>query len=98
MTENYKSDYTVGDGADQLLFTWMPKGVTLHSLRMIISKAQPHKIRFSNNAVWPIYETDKIVVPFRQILINQISVITVFGKITIGLQRMAIVLFWTGCV
>ncbi|RUT67900.1 hypothetical protein D0817_23830 [Flavobacterium cupreum] len=76
--KNYKSDYTVGDG----LTTYFTdaKGVTLYAFKNDnFKKNNFTKADFSNNAVWPIYETDKIVVP--SILDkSKFSVITVFGK------------------
>jgi len=77
-TKNYKSDYTVGDG----LTTYFTdaKGITLYTFKNDnFKKNNFTKSDFSNNAVWPIYETDKIVVP--SILDkSKFSVITVFGK------------------
>lgn len=76
--KNYKSDYTVGDG----LTTYFTdaKGITLYTfVNDNFKKNNFTKADFSNNAVWPIYETDKIVVP--SILDkSKFSVITVFGK------------------
>jgi predicted lipoprotein with Yx(FWY)xxD motif len=76
--KNYKSDYTVGDG----LTTYFTdaKGLTLYTFKNDnFKKNNFTKADFSNNAVWPIYETDKIVVP--SILDkSKFSVITVFGK------------------
>jgi predicted lipoprotein with Yx(FWY)xxD motif len=76
--KNYKSDYTVGDG----LTTYFTdgKGLTLYTFKNDTFKDNNFtKEDFSNNAVWPIYETDKIVVP--SILDkSDFSVITVFGK------------------
>jgi predicted lipoprotein with Yx(FWY)xxD motif len=76
--KNYKSDYTVGDG----LTTYFTdaKGLTLYTFKNDnFKKNNFTKEDFSNNAVWPIYETDKIVVP--SILDkSKFSVITVFGK------------------
>jgi predicted lipoprotein with Yx(FWY)xxD motif len=76
--KNYKSDYTVGDG----LTTYFTdaKGLTLYTFKNDnFKKNNFTKEDFSNNPVWPIYETDKIVVP--SILDkSKFSVITVFGK------------------
>ncbi|MCV9927591.1 hypothetical protein OIU83_08010 [Flavobacterium sp. LS1R49] len=76
--KNYKSDYTVGDG----LTTYFTdaNGKTLYTFKFDNSKKNNYtNADFSNNAVWPIYETDKIVVP--SILDkSKFSVITVFGK------------------
>lgn len=76
--KNYKSDYTVGDG----LTTYFTdgKGLTLYTFKNDnFKKNNFTNADFSNNAVWPIYETDKIVVP--SILDKtKFSLITVFGK------------------
>jgi predicted lipoprotein with Yx(FWY)xxD motif len=76
--KNYKSDYTAGDG----LTTYFTdaKGLTLYTFKNDnFKKNNFTKADFSNNAVWPIYETDKIVVP--SILDkSKFSVTTVFGK------------------
>jgi predicted lipoprotein with Yx(FWY)xxD motif len=75
---HYKSDYTVGDG----LTTYFTdgKGVTLYTFKADKFNVNNFtKADFSNNAVWPIYETDKIVVP--SILDKaDFGVITVFGR------------------
>ena len=76
--KNYKSDYTVGDG----LTTYFTdaKGLTLYTFKNDnFKKNNFTKADFSNNAVWPIYETDKIVVP-STLDKSKFSVITVFGK------------------
>lgn len=76
--ENYKSDYTVGDG----LTTYFTdaKGLTLYAFKFDnFNKNNYTEANFSNNAVWPIYETDKIVVP-SVLDKSKFSVITVFGK------------------
>ncbi|EJL65610.1 COG4315 family predicted lipoprotein [Flavobacterium sp. CF136] len=76
--KNYKSDYTVGDG----LTTYFTdaKGLTLYAFKFDnFNKNNYTKEDFSNNAVWPIYETDKIVVP-SVLDKSKFSVITVFGK------------------
>jgi len=76
--KNYKSDYTEGDG----LTTYFTdaKGITLYTFKNDnFKKNNFTKADFSNNAVWPIYETDKMVVP--SILDkSKFSVINVFGK------------------
>lgn len=75
---HYKSDYTVGDG----LTTYFTdgKGLTLYTFKNDnFEKNNFTKADFSNNSVWPIYETDKIVVP--SILDKtKFKVITVYGK------------------
>ena len=76
--KKYKSDYTVGDG----LTTYFTdaKGLTLYTFVNDNYKVNNFTAAdFSNNAIWPIYETDKIVVP--SILDkSKFSVITVSGK------------------
>lgn len=76
--KNYKSDYTVGDGSTTYFTD--AKGLTLYTFKNDnFKKNNFTKADFSNNAVWPIYETDQIVVP--SILDkSKFSVITVFGK------------------
>ncbi|MEN2413320.1 COG4315 family predicted lipoprotein [Flavobacterium mesophilum] len=77
--KNYKPDYTVGDGATTYFTD--AKGLTLYTFKSDnFKKNNFTKADFSNNAVWPIYETDKIVVP--SILDkSKFSSITVFGKV-----------------
>lgn len=58
----YKSDYT--EGAGKTLYFSDAKGVTMYGFTpdsFNINKFT--KADFSNNASWPIYETDKVVVP-----------------------------------
>ncbi|MHC0443179.1 COG4315 family predicted lipoprotein [Flavobacterium sp. 3-210] len=78
-TKNYKSDYTVGVGTTTYFTD--AKGLTLYTFKNDnFKKNNFTKEDFSNNAVWPIYETDKIVVP--SILDkSKFSSITVFGKV-----------------
>lgn len=75
---NYTSSYAVGLG-NTLYFT-DPKGITLYTF--IRDSANINKFTkpdFSNNAAWPIYETNQIVVP--SILDKTLfSSTTVFGK------------------
>jgi len=76
--KNYKSDYTLGDGVTTYFTD--AKGITLYTFKNDnFKKNNFTKSDFSNNSVWPIYETDKIVVPS---ILNKanFSVITVFGK------------------
>ena len=76
--KNYKSDYTVGDGVTTYFTD--AKGITLYTFKNDnFKKNNFTKADFSNNAVWPIYETDKIVVP-SVLDKTKFSVITVFGK------------------
>jgi len=76
--KNYKSDYTVGDGVTTYFTD--AKGLTLYTFKNDnFKKNNFTKSDFSNNGVWPIYETDKIVVP--SVLDKaKFSIITVFGK------------------
>lgn len=74
--KNYKADHTVGDG--KTLYFTDGKGITLYSFNkdsFNINKFT--KADFSNNAVWPIYETDQIVVPST---LDK----TLFGSITVA--------------
>lgn len=75
---NYKSDYTVGDG--MTTYFTDGKGLTLYTF--VNDKFEVNNFTNTDpthNAIWPIYETDKIVVP--SILDkSDFSVITVFGK------------------
>jgi predicted lipoprotein with Yx(FWY)xxD motif len=76
--KNYKSDYTEGTGKT-LYFSDM-NGVTLYAFspdNFNVNKFT--KPDFSNNAVWPIYETDKVVVP-SNLDKTLFSSITVYGK------------------
>ncbi|KAF2329035.1 COG4315 family predicted lipoprotein [Flavobacterium daemonense] len=77
--KNYKSDYTVGDGVTTYFTDG--KGLTLYTFKNDNFKKNNFTLAdFSNNGVWPIYETDKIVVP--SILDkSKFSSITVFGKV-----------------
>lgn len=76
--KNYKSDYTVGD-AKTIYFT-DGNGLTLYGFKNDKNNKNSYtKADFSNNAVWPIYETDKMVVP--SVLDKTLfGVIDVFGK------------------
>ncbi|MBX2920560.1 MAG: hypothetical protein KF746_00110 [Chitinophagaceae bacterium] len=60
--KNYKSDYTEGDG--KTLYFSNAMGVTLYTF--IKDSANNNNFTasdFGNNGVWPIYETDVVVVP-----------------------------------
>jgi predicted lipoprotein with Yx(FWY)xxD motif len=60
--KNYKSDMTEGAGRT-LYFTDM-KGVTLYAFAADSFNVNKYtRPDFSNNPIWPIYETDKVVVP-----------------------------------
>lgn len=74
----YKSDYTVGDG----LTTYFTdaNGKTLYTFKYDNFEHNNFtSADFSNNAIWSIYETDKIVVPSILDKTN-FKAITVFGK------------------
>ena len=76
--KNYLADHTEGTG--KTLYFTDGKGITLYAFS--VDKFNVNKFTkpdFSNNAVWPIYETDQIVVP--SILDKTLfGSITVFGK------------------
>lgn len=60
--KNYKSDYT--EGTSKTLYFSDAKGVTLYGFKPDSFNINKYtKADFSNNATWPIYETDKVVVP-----------------------------------
>lgn len=60
--KSYKSDYTEGIG--KTTYFTNDRGVTLYTFTVDSSnKNKFTKPDFSNNNAWPIYETDKIVVP-----------------------------------
>jgi predicted lipoprotein with Yx(FWY)xxD motif len=76
--KNYKSDYTEGVG-NTTYFT-DGRGLTLYTFKLdSLNKNTFTKSDFSNNAVWPIYETNKIVVP-STLDKTKFGSITVFGK------------------
>lgn len=59
---NYKSDYTPGDGRTSYFTD--EKGNTLYAFgRDSALRNKYTKADFSNNSIWPIYETDNITVP-----------------------------------
>jgi predicted lipoprotein with Yx(FWY)xxD motif len=76
--KTYKSDYTEGTG--KTLYFSDPKGVALYGFA--IDSFNTNKFTqpdFSNNPVWPIYETDQVVVP--SVLDKTLfAAIDVFGK------------------
>jgi predicted lipoprotein with Yx(FWY)xxD motif len=76
--KNYKSDYTEGDG--KTIYFTDANGLTLYGFRNDKNNKNNYtRADFSNNPIWPIYETDKIVVP--SVLDKTLfSVIDVFGK------------------
>ncbi|MBC8033578.1 MAG: hypothetical protein H7Y03_05495 [Chitinophagaceae bacterium] len=60
--KNYLSDYTEGTG--RTLYFTDAKGVTLYAFKPDKNLTNTFtKPDFSNNGVWPLYETDKAVVP-----------------------------------
>lgn len=76
--KNYKSDMTEGTG--KTLYFTDDRGRTLYTF--VKDSAQKNKFTnstFSNNNVWPIYETDKVVVP-STLDKTLFSATTVFGK------------------
>ncbi len=74
----YKSDYTEGTG--KTLYFSDPKGVTLYGFTVDSFNVNKFtKADFSNNTVWPIYETEDVVVP--SILDKTLfTAIDVFGR------------------
>ena len=76
--KSYKSDYTEGTG--KTIYFSDAKGVTLYGFAKDSANLNKFtKSDFSNNAVWPIYEMDKMVVP-STLDKTLFSVTTVFGK------------------
>jgi predicted lipoprotein with Yx(FWY)xxD motif len=76
--KNYKSDYTEGLG-NTTYFT-DGRGLTLYTFKFdSLNKNKFTAPDFSNNSVWPIYETNKIMVPSTLDKANFGS-ITVFGR------------------
>lgn len=76
--KNYKSDYTEGTG--KTLYFSDAMGVTLYTFKNDSSNVNKFtKSDFSNNGVWPIYETDQVVVP-STLDKTLFGSITVFGK------------------
>ncbi|PSR57132.1 hypothetical protein AHMF7605_01270 [Adhaeribacter arboris] len=76
--KNYKSDYTEGEG--KTIYFTDGKGLTLYGFKPDkFNKNNYTKPDFSNNSVWPIYETDKVVVP-STLDKTLFSSIDVFGK------------------
>jgi predicted lipoprotein with Yx(FWY)xxD motif len=60
--KNYKSNYTEGTG--KTLYFSDQHGVTLYAFSPDSYNTNKYtKSDFSNNSIWPIYETDKVVVP-----------------------------------
>ncbi len=60
--KNYKSDYTEGEG--RTIYFTDGKGLTLYAFRNDRNlKNNFTRPDFTNNSVWPIYETDKVSVP-----------------------------------
>lgn len=76
--KKYKSDYTEGDG--KTLYFSDAKGLTLYTFSKDSANTNKFtKPDFSNNAVWPIYETDKVVVA-STLDKTLFGSVTVFGK------------------
>ena len=82
--KNYKSDYTEGLGTTTYFTDG--KGVTLYTFKFdSLNKNKFTMPDFSNNAVWPIYETSNVVVP--SILDKtKFAAITVFGRTQLTYQ------------
>jgi predicted lipoprotein with Yx(FWY)xxD motif len=60
--KNYKNDYTEGTG--RTLYFSDGNGVTLYGFKPDSFNINKYTTPdFSNNATWPIYETDKVVIP-----------------------------------
>ncbi|NLR59471.1 hypothetical protein HGH93_15250 [Chitinophaga polysaccharea] len=76
--KNYLADHTEGTG--KTLYFTDAKGVTLYAFAPDKFNVNTFtKADFSNNAIWPIYETDQVVVP--SILDKTLfGTTTVFGK------------------
>jgi predicted lipoprotein with Yx(FWY)xxD motif len=76
--KNYKSDYTEGLGTTTYFTDG--RGLTLYTFKFdSLNKNKFTNPDFSNNAVWPIYETNKIVVP-STLDRTKFGSITVFGR------------------
>jgi predicted lipoprotein with Yx(FWY)xxD motif len=76
--KNYKSDYSEGNG--RTIYFTDAKGVTLYGFKNDKANVNSYtKSDFSNNASWPVYETDKIVVP-SPLDKSLFKTIDVFGK------------------
>jgi len=76
--KNYKSDYTEGTG--KTLYFTDGKGKTLYGfINDKFNKNNYTNQNAAHDAVWPIYETDQIVVP-STLDKNNFGTITVFGK------------------
>ncbi len=76
--KNYLGNYTEGNG--KTAYFTNDKGLTLYTFsKDSINKNKFTKADFSNNNIWPIYETDKVNVPS---ILNKamFSSISVFGK------------------
>ncbi|NLU96105.1 hypothetical protein [Chitinophaga sp. Ak27] len=76
--KNYLADHTEGTG--KTLYFTDAKGVTLYAFAPDKFNVNTFtKADFSNNAIWPIYETDQVIVP--SILDKTLfGTTTVFGK------------------
>jgi predicted lipoprotein with Yx(FWY)xxD motif len=76
--KTYKSDYTEGTG--KTLYFSDAKGLTLYTFKNDkYNKNNFTNATFSNDAVWPIYQTDKVVVP-SALDKTLFSAIDVYGK------------------
>lgn len=76
--KNYKSDFT--EGTARTLYFTDDRGRSLYAFsRDSALKNKFTNATFSNNSVWPVYETDKVVVP-TTLDKTLFSSTTVFGK------------------
>jgi len=76
--KNYKSDYTEGIG--KTTYFTDDRGLTLYTFKFdSLNRNKFTNPDFSNNSVWPIYETNKIVVP-STVDKTKFGSITVFGR------------------
>jgi len=76
--KNYKSDYTEGIG--KTTYFTDGRGLTLYTFKFdSLNRNKFTNPDFSNNNVWPIYETNKIVVP-STVDKTKFGAITVFGR------------------
>lgn len=76
--KNYLSDKTEGNG--KTIFFTDSKGATLYIFAKDKQNTNTYtKADFSNNGIWPIYETEKVVVP-STLDKSLFASITVFGK------------------
>jgi len=76
--KNYKSDYSVGSGSTTYFTDG--QGLTLYTYSGDRANKNNYTAsNFSNDAVWPIYQTNQVIVP-STLDKSKFSSITVFGK------------------